>query len=89
MASWDVLGVYPESTNKEGSYRDSDIIAAAQAYNTAVRAARNAQLADSSTQPEQQPPIGAATRTTDSAAVKVREPTITGPDGMQAMPASG
>jgi hypothetical protein len=42
MASWDVLGVYPESTNKEGSYRDPDVVAAVAAYNKAVRDARNA-----------------------------------------------
>jgi hypothetical protein len=47
MASWDVLGVYPESTNSEGSYKDEDILAAAQAYNKAVRAALDKQSARS------------------------------------------
>lgn len=40
MASWDVLGVYPESTNGEGSYRDVEIVNAMAAYNKAVRAAQ-------------------------------------------------
>jgi hypothetical protein len=50
MASWDVLGVYPESTNGEGSYRDVEIVSAVAAYNKAVRAAaESAKPADSAT----------------------------------------
>ena len=40
MASWDVLGVYPEASTSQGSYRDQDVLAAVAAYNTAVRAAK-------------------------------------------------
>jgi hypothetical protein len=48
MASWDILGVYPESTNGEGSYRDVEIVNAVAAYNKAVRAVQEgAKPADS------------------------------------------
>lgn len=40
MASWDVLGIYPESTTDQGSYMDPEILAAVQTYNSAVRAAK-------------------------------------------------
>lgn len=37
LASWDVLGVYPESTDAEGSYHDPVIGSIIQAHNKAMR----------------------------------------------------
>lgn len=39
LASWDVLGVYPESSTAEGSYYDAQIAAAIRAHNERVRGA--------------------------------------------------
>lgn len=36
QASWDVLGIYPESTTSSGSYRDPVIADAVANYNRAV-----------------------------------------------------
>lgn len=41
MASWDVLGIYPESTTpSQGSYRDPQMAEAIAAYNKGVSAAQ-------------------------------------------------
>lgn len=37
LASWDVLGVYPESTTAEGSYYDAAVGALVRRHNAAVR----------------------------------------------------
>jgi len=37
MNSWDVLGMYPESTSPEGSYRDDYIFNRIRQHNLAVR----------------------------------------------------
>lgn len=82
MASWDVLGVYPESTNSQGSYRDDDIVAAVQAYNTAVRAARAGQ---------QQPAAGELPDVPAPAAVRApsqQRVVIAGPGGVRVVPAA-
>ncbi|EFJ48011.1 hypothetical protein VOLCADRAFT_91598 [Volvox carteri f. nagariensis] len=33
MGSWDVLGIYPESTTPQGSYRDATVVQAVQTHN--------------------------------------------------------
>lgn len=84
MASWDVLGVYPESTNSRGSYRDDDVVAAVQAYNTAVRAARDGQ--------QQQPAARELPEVPAPAAVRAPSPprrvAIAGPGGVRVVPAA-
>ena len=42
MASWDVLGIYPESSNALGSYQDDVIVKLVREHNTAVLAGRKA-----------------------------------------------
>lgn len=37
LASWDVQGLHPSSTNKEGSYRDDVVVDKLRDHNTAVR----------------------------------------------------
>ena len=37
MNSWDVLGIYPESTTAEGTYRDDEILSKVQQHNSAIR----------------------------------------------------
>lgn len=93
MASWDVLGVYPESTTSEGSYRDPDVLAALAAYNTAVRQVKNAQQPE---QEEQQRTVaaGEATLVEDGQPAADSLPTTAGRMGIVAAglgvaPASG
>ncbi len=40
MASWDMFGVYPDSTTSEGTYRDFSLIPEIAAHNVAVIGAR-------------------------------------------------
>jgi hypothetical protein len=40
MASWDVLGVYRESTSSAGSYRDDALVASFMKHNTAIMHAK-------------------------------------------------
>lgn len=42
-ASWDVLGIYPESTTPEGTYRDMTVLDTVQQHNWAILWARNDQ----------------------------------------------
>jgi hypothetical protein len=79
MASWDVLGVYPESTTQEGSYRDPDVVAALSGYNKAVRDARDA----AGQQEEEQRDAVAGT----PAAAGTAQPEVVVPAGPQLTPA--
>ncbi|KXZ41591.1 hypothetical protein GPECTOR_376g168 [Gonium pectorale] len=45
MGSWDVLGIYPESTTPAGSYRDPAVVAAVKRHNDAIVAATTAAAA--------------------------------------------
>ena len=38
LASWDVQGVYPESTTPEGSYKDAKVAGLIRRHNQGVRA---------------------------------------------------
>ncbi|KXZ42868.1 hypothetical protein GPECTOR_113g280 [Gonium pectorale] len=54
MASWDVLGIYPESTNSYGSYRDPTVADMVVQHNRRVREWW-ASAPASSSQPQEQP----------------------------------
>lgn len=49
MASWDVFGIYPDSSSGSGSYRDLNIVKKIAAYNTAVLAAQVCAYEDAKT----------------------------------------
>jgi len=103
MASWDVLGIYPESTTNQGSYMDPEILAAVQAYNSAVRAAKDKDMSSNhdKTATESEDPAtrdASAAEPADSSPPAASSPAasgrarvvVMGPAGaQQALPASG
>jgi hypothetical protein len=45
MSSWDIFGIYPDSTSPAGSFRDLTIVKQVAHYNAAVMAAQICRMA--------------------------------------------